>query len=43
MNELECSIGAAQSISALEFLHAKNIIHRDLNAANILLSGEGTL
>lgn len=43
MNELECSIGAAQSISALEFLHAKNIIHRDLNAANILLSGEGNI
>lgn len=43
MSESECAIAASQTISALEFLHAKFIIHRDLNAANILLSGEGNI
>lgn len=43
MTEPECAVAAAQSIAALEFLHAKTIIHRDLNAANILLSDEGMM
>lgn len=43
MNETEVAVAAAQSISAVEFLHMKCIIHRDLNAANILISGDGAI
>eukprot|EP00040_Diaphanoeca_grandis_P014486 m.73544 g.73544 ORF g.73544 m.73544 type:complete len:360 (-) comp24570_c0_seq1:41-1120(-) len=43
MNETEVAIAAAQLVHALTFLHAKAIIHRDLNAANVLLSGEGNI
>lgn len=43
MNSQEIAIAAAQLVNALSFLHAKGIVHRDINAANVLLSGEGNI
>lgn len=30
-----------QMLKALEFLHEQKVIHRDLKAGNVLLTGEG--
>jgi len=43
MNGNEVAIATAQLAHAITFLHQNKIIHRDLNAANVLLSGEGQI
>eukprot|EP00730_Choanoeca_flexa_P003933 TRINITY_DN11541_c1_g2_i2.p3 TRINITY_DN11541_c1_g2~~TRINITY_DN11541_c1_g2_i2.p3 ORF type:complete len:297 (+),score=36.12 TRINITY_DN11541_c1_g2_i2:2907-3797(+) len=40
-NEAETANICCQSLSGLEFLHENQIIHRDLNASNIMLSASG--
>lgn len=39
----ELKVAGAQMLDAITFLHAKNVVHRDLNAANTLLSGDGLI
>jgi serine/threonine protein kinase len=39
----EGSFYSAEIVSALEFLHSKNIAHRDLKPENLLLDKEGHL
>eukprot|EP00041_Stephanoeca_diplocostata_P011896 m.197358 g.197358 ORF g.197358 m.197358 type:complete len:323 (+) comp18715_c0_seq1:198-1166(+) len=41
VNELK--VAGAQMLDAITFLHSKNVVHRDLNAANTLLSGDGLI
>eukprot|EP01064_Diplonema_japonicum_P003089 TRINITY_DN1203_c2_g1_i3.p1 TRINITY_DN1203_c2_g1~~TRINITY_DN1203_c2_g1_i3.p1 ORF type:complete len:1311 (+),score=310.15 TRINITY_DN1203_c2_g1_i3:60-3992(+) len=38
-----CSIFTRQIINGLVYLHAHNVVHRDIKAANILLHGEGDI
>ena len=40
-NEERCKFYAAELILAIEYLHSKDIIYRDLKAENILLDSEG--
>lgn len=43
MNEPEIQTTAYQMLDALNYLHNKNIYHRDINAANTLLSNDGLI
>ena len=39
--EVKCLV--LQLVSAVEYLHANNVLHRDLKLSNLLLSADGTL
>lgn len=41
LTEVEISCVCCQMCSALEFIHSRNVIHRDVKAGNILLNAEG--
>jgi len=41
LSELQISCICHQICEALEFIHGRNVIHRDLKAGNILLNAEG--
>mmetsp|Transcript_31390 Transcript_31390/g.82325 ORF Transcript_31390/g.82325 Transcript_31390/m.82325 type:complete len:294 (+) Transcript_31390:113-994(+) len=41
LSEAELKVAGYQMCDALEFLHGRHIMHRDLNAANVLVSGAG--
>eukprot|EP00035_Acanthoeca_spectabilis_P034785 m.30956 g.30956 ORF g.30956 m.30956 type:complete len:294 (+) comp6868_c0_seq2:160-1041(+) len=43
LSEGEIKVAGYQMCDALEFLHERFILHRDLNAANTLLSGAGLI
>lgn len=42
-NEDHLAIVLRETLKGLEFLHAGNRMHRDVKAANILLSAEGNV
>ena len=41
LSEAEISCVCCQMCAALEFIHNRNVIHRDLKAGNILVDVEG--
>jgi STE20-like kinase len=41
LSEVQISCVSRQLCNALEYIHARGIIHRDLKAGNILLTAEG--
>jgi len=41
LSELEISCICRQMCAALEFIHSRAVIHRDIKAGNILLNAEG--
>jgi len=41
LSESEISCICCQMCAALEFIHSRGVIHRDMKAANILLNAEG--
>lgn len=43
LSEAELAIAGFHMCNALDFIHGRYILHRDLNAANTLLSGAGLL
>jgi len=41
LSEVEISCICCQMCTALEFIHSRNVIHRDMKAGNILVDAEG--